>query len=102
MLEIEVHCSVPQVPRLYDVYKAQGIIENFEQLLDNIFAPLFEVTIDPDTHPQLFLLLQQARLDMVFSVRNKMLYITEFGCQWLACPLKGWWELYVVNPKNVL
>jgi AMP deaminase len=48
-----------QVPRLYNVYKEQGIIENFAQLLDNIFAPLFEVTIDPASHPMLHLFLQQ-------------------------------------------
>ncbi|KAL4432444.1 hypothetical protein ABPG77_001743 [Micractinium sp. CCAP 211/92] len=47
-----------QVPRLYNVYKEQGIIENFEQLLSNIFLPLFEVTQDPNSHPQLHLFLQ--------------------------------------------
>ena len=45
--------NVRQVPRLYDIYKHQGIIENFEQLLENIFMPLFEVTLDPESHPQL-------------------------------------------------
>ena len=54
-------CVVVQIPRLYDIYKAQGIIENFEQLLDNIFTPLFEVTVDPASHPQLHLFLKQAR-----------------------------------------
>lgn len=47
-----------QIPRLYDIYKAQGIIENFEQLLDNIFQPLFEVSVDPNSHPQLYLFLK--------------------------------------------
>ncbi|PSC67241.1 AMP deaminase isoform A [Micractinium conductrix] len=47
-----------QVPRLYNVYKEQGIIESFEQLLSNIFTPLFEVTADPNSHPQLHLFLQ--------------------------------------------
>ena len=32
-----------QVPRLYNLYKEQGLLENFEQLLENIFTPLFEV-----------------------------------------------------------
>lgn len=55
-----------QVPRLYDIYKAQGIIENFEQLLDNIFRPLFEVSVDPSSHPQLHLFLRQVvGFDMV-------------------------------------
>ena len=48
-----------QVPRLYDVYKGQGIIETFEQLLENIFMPLFEVTVDPSSHPQLHLFLNK-------------------------------------------
>ena len=51
-----------QLPRLYDVYKASGIIDNFEQLLDNIFVPLFEVTLDPNSHPQLHLFLKQVHL----------------------------------------
>ncbi|KAK9843466.1 hypothetical protein WJX81_004251 [Elliptochloris bilobata] len=55
-----------QIPRLYDIYKAQGIIKNFEQLLDNIFTPLFEVTVDPASHPQLHLFLKQVvGFDMV-------------------------------------
>jgi AMP deaminase len=53
-----VNCHALQLPRLYNVYKEQGIIENFEQLLDNIFQPLFEVTKDPNSHPQLHLFLK--------------------------------------------
>ena len=30
-------------------------------MLDNIFEPLFEVTKDPSTHPQLHVLLSQVR-----------------------------------------
>lgn len=54
--------SFLQIPRLYDIYKAQGIIENFEQLLENIFIPLFEVTVDPNSHPQLHLFLESVQL----------------------------------------
>ena len=35
------------------------MIENFQQMIDNIFEPLFEVTKDPATHPQLHVLLSQ-------------------------------------------
>lgn len=48
-----------QVPRLYEVYKANGTVENFEQLLDNVFGPLFEVTQDPSSHPKLHIFLQR-------------------------------------------
>ena len=47
-----------QIPRLYNVYKEQGIVESFQQLLDNLFDPLFEVTIDPNSHPMLHVFLR--------------------------------------------
>ncbi|KIZ02127.1 AMP deaminase [Monoraphidium neglectum] len=49
-----------QIPRLYNVYRDQGIIDNFEQMLENIFVPLFEATVDPASHPQLHAFLSQA------------------------------------------
>ena len=61
-----------QIPRLYAVYKEQGIIENFEQMLDNIFVPLFEVTKDPASHPQLHLFLKQARPGSAHSCMNSV------------------------------
>lgn len=48
-----------QLPRLYNVYKEMGIVTSFQNILDNIFLPLFEVTVDPDSHPQLHLFLKQ-------------------------------------------
>lgn len=47
-----------QVPRLYNVYKEQGIVENFQQLLDNIFIPLFDATINPSEHAMLHIFLR--------------------------------------------
>ncbi|CAI2337749.1 unnamed protein product [Caenorhabditis sp. 36 PRJEB53466] len=48
-----------QIPRLYDVYRAKNMVKNFDDMLDNLFTPLFEVTNDPSTHPELHLFLQQ-------------------------------------------
>lgn len=48
-----------QVPRLYDVYKSSGMMENFEQVIRNVFQPLFEVTRDPSSHPKLHIFLQR-------------------------------------------
>lgn len=48
-----------QVPRLFDVYKASGLMENFEQVIINLFQPLFEVTKDPNSHPKLHIFLQR-------------------------------------------
>lgn len=48
-----------QIPRLYDVYKASGTMETFEQIVKNIFEPLFEVTRDPQSRPKLHIFLQR-------------------------------------------
>ncbi|PQE04314.1 AMP deaminase protein [Rutstroemia sp. NJR-2017a BBW] len=48
-----------QVPRLFDVYKSSGLMENFEQVIVNLFQPLFEVTKDPASHPKLHIFLQR-------------------------------------------
>ncbi|XP_022745837.1 AMP deaminase-like isoform X2 [Durio zibethinus] len=55
-----------QIPRLYNIYKEMGIFTSFQNILDNIFIPLFEVTVDPDSHPQLHVFLKQVvGLDLV-------------------------------------
>ncbi|CAL9178729.1 unnamed protein product [Musa hybrid cultivar] len=55
-----------QLPRLYNVYKEMGIVTSFQNMLDNIFLPLFEVTVNPDSHPQLHVFLKQVvGLDLV-------------------------------------
>jgi AMP deaminase len=48
-----------QVPRLYDVYKGTNLMDNFEQIIVNVFQPLFEVTKDPASHPKLHVFLQR-------------------------------------------
>ena len=68
-----------QVPRLYEVYKANGSVRTFEDivisasfflryffyhahtnyLLQDVFRPLFEVTRDPRSHPELHVFLQR-------------------------------------------
>lgn len=55
-----------QLPRLYNVYKEMGIVNSFQNILDNVFLPLFEVTVDPSTHPHLHVFLNQVvGFDMV-------------------------------------
>ncbi|XP_023322406.1 AMP deaminase 2 isoform X2 [Eurytemora carolleeae] len=47
-----------QVPRLFDIYRVNNCVENFQQILTNLFQPLFEVTKDPASHPSLHRFLQ--------------------------------------------
>jgi AMP deaminase len=48
-----------QIPRLFGAYHEAGLLESFQEMLNNIFFPLFEVTQDPSTHPELHTVLQQ-------------------------------------------
>ncbi|KAJ1428056.1 hypothetical protein B484DRAFT_450050 [Ochromonadaceae sp. CCMP2298] len=47
-----------QIPRLYHVYRSSGEIQNFGQMLRNIFEPLFAVSLDPSSNPPLHYFLQ--------------------------------------------
>ncbi|XP_013422045.1 AMP deaminase 2 [Lingula anatina] len=47
-----------QMPRLYDIYKSNNLIQNFQDIIENLFLPLFEVTNDPKSHPELHMFLQ--------------------------------------------
>ncbi|KAF8555256.1 AMP deaminase [Imleria badia] len=48
-----------QVPRLYNIYKENGVVGTFEDIVINVFRPLFEVTKDPTSHPELHVFLQR-------------------------------------------
>ena len=50
-----------QIPRLYQVFastKPGAAFSNFDELLRNIFLPMFEATLHPDKHLKLHTLLQ--------------------------------------------
>lgn len=47
-----------QVPRIYDIFKAKKLVENFSQMLENIFIPLFEATLRPQDHKELHVFLK--------------------------------------------
>eukprot|EP00930_Biecheleria_cincta_P002300 TRINITY_DN103315_c0_g1_i1.p1 TRINITY_DN103315_c0_g1~~TRINITY_DN103315_c0_g1_i1.p1 ORF type:complete len:722 (-),score=118.64 TRINITY_DN103315_c0_g1_i1:41-2164(-) len=42
-----------QIPRVFGKFRSLEIVESFEELLTNIFKPLFEVALDPASHPDL-------------------------------------------------
>ncbi|CAA0834717.1 AMP deaminase [Striga hermonthica] len=55
-----------QLPKLYNVYRSMGTVTSFQSILDNIFIPLFEVTVDPNSHPHLHIFLLQGALGSSF------------------------------------
>ncbi|XP_012160935.1 AMP deaminase 2 isoform X4 [Ceratitis capitata] len=42
-----------QIPRLYDIFKSNNLMTSFQNILDNIFKPLFDATSRPNEHPEL-------------------------------------------------
>jgi len=42
-----------QIPRLYELNRRLKTVSNFQEMLKNIFLPLFEVTRDPSSNPEL-------------------------------------------------
>ncbi|KAG9331802.1 hypothetical protein JZ751_016956 [Albula glossodonta] len=47
-----------QVPRIYDIFKSKKIIPSFAKMLENIFLPLFEATVNPQQHKELHVFLK--------------------------------------------
>ncbi|XP_063387499.1 AMP deaminase 2-like isoform X1 [Cydia fagiglandana] len=56
-IQYDVHSNnvrwLIQIPRLYDIFKSNKIMNNFQELLTNIFLPLYEVTKDPNSNIEL-------------------------------------------------
>ena len=47
-----------KVPKLFDLYKTNKSVQNYRNILTNLFQPLFKVTNDPAFHPALHRFLQ--------------------------------------------
>uniref|UniRef100_A0A9L0RYP3 AMP deaminase n=2 Tax=Equus TaxID=9789 RepID=A0A9L0RYP3_HORSE len=47
-----------QVPRIYDIFRSKNLLPSFGKMLENIFLPLFEATINPQDHRELHLFLK--------------------------------------------
>ncbi|XP_028163641.1 AMP deaminase 2-like [Ostrinia furnacalis] len=62
-LQNDVHSQhvrwLVQVPRLYDIYRINKLLKNFQEFLNNLFEPLFQVSLDPSSNPELHKFLTQ-------------------------------------------
>lgn len=47
-----------QVPRIYDIFRAQKFVPHFGKMLENIFLPVFEATINPSANKELSVFLK--------------------------------------------
>ncbi|XP_068168546.1 AMP deaminase 3b isoform X1 [Antennarius striatus] len=39
-----------QIPRIYDIFRSKKLIPNYAKMLENVFLPLFEATVNPQQH----------------------------------------------------
>ena len=65
-----IHCThTSQLCFFYssDIYKQKNVLQNFGQLLRNLFLPLLEATIDPSLHPNLSVFLNQVPSTITLS-----------------------------------
>ncbi|NXU75124.1 AMPD1 deaminase, partial [Oreotrochilus melanogaster] len=47
-----------QVPRIYDIFRSKNFLPHFGKMLENIFIPVFEATINPQAHKELSVFLR--------------------------------------------
>ncbi|XP_037538504.1 AMP deaminase 3b [Nematolebias whitei] len=47
-----------QVPRIYDIFRSKKLVPNFAKMLENIFLPLFEATVNPQKHKKIHVFLK--------------------------------------------
>ncbi|XP_070762970.1 AMP deaminase 3b [Enoplosus armatus] len=47
-----------QVPRIYDIFKSKKLVPHYAKMLENIFLPLFEATVNPQKHKAIHVFLK--------------------------------------------
>ncbi|KAM4570670.1 AMP deaminase 1 [Fundulus diaphanus] len=47
-----------QIPRIYDIFRGRDFVPHFGKMLENIFLPVFQATIDPQSNPELSIFLK--------------------------------------------
>lgn len=59
---LAINVTASSLPLISDVYHTKKQLANFQEMLENIFMPLFEVTINPCSHPELHLFLDHVSI----------------------------------------
>lgn len=47
-----------QIPRIYDIFKLKKLLPHYSKMLENIFLPLFEATVNPQKHKTMHVFLK--------------------------------------------
>ena len=62
----EIQQNDPRFIPCSDIFKSNKLMDNFQEFLTNIFFPLFEVTNNPKSHPELHMFLQYVSTPKTF------------------------------------
>jgi len=60
-----------------DIFKSRKLIPNFAKMLENIFLPLFEATVNPQKHKELHVFLKYVSSKFILDKLNQ--------CTWCNC-----------------
>uniref|UniRef100_A0A3Q3WHY6 AMP deaminase n=1 Tax=Mola mola TaxID=94237 RepID=A0A3Q3WHY6_MOLML len=47
-----------QIPRIYDIFKSKKLVPHYAKMLENVFLPLFEATVNPQKHKSIHVFLK--------------------------------------------
>ncbi|ELP94877.1 AMP deaminase, putative [Entamoeba invadens IP1] len=53
LIQPDINSYVIAIPRIYGRWKSMGLVNNFAEVLRNVFQPCFEATLHPNEHPKL-------------------------------------------------
>ena len=62
-----------------DIYHSKDLVKNFQEMLENIFIPLFEATVNPQSHPDLHKFLTQVIYFPISSLLFSVLFLYLFS-----------------------
>lgn len=100
-----------QLPRLFKIYRKSGSVNNFQEMLNNIFGPLFDATLRPDENPEIAQVLgrivgfdtvdDESSLEKVSSLAN---YKIVQPIDWTVSdnPPYSYWSYYIYANLYVL
>ena len=78
-----------------DIYKSKHLLENFGEMLENIFLPLFEATINPDSHPNLHKFLHQVSQLALFMLNLFTVICLTSSFEFVRTPSVVLWKIFL-------
>lgn len=79
-----------------DIFKSKKLVPNFSKMLENIFLPLFEATVNPQNNKELHVFLKYVRLFLFLSSHQHKI---KFKCILYLCKILNFIQSLI--PSNL-